>query len=34
VLMDAQGKKVKILHAPLTEESLAQELDAALGSPQ
>ncbi len=34
VLMDAQGKKVKILRAPQTEESLAQELDAVLGSSQ
>jgi thioredoxin-like negative regulator of GroEL len=34
VLMDAQGKKVKSLQAPQTEESLAQELDAVLGSPQ
>jgi hypothetical protein len=34
VLMDAQGKKVKILQAPQTEESLAQELDAVLGSLQ
>ena len=34
VLLDAQGKKVKSLQAPQTKESLAQELDAVLGSPQ
>lgn len=33
VLLDAQGKRVKILYVPQTEESLAQELNAVLGAP-
>lgn len=34
VLMDAQGNKIKILHAPQTEASLAQELDSLTGVAQ
>lgn len=34
VLLDAQGKRVKIVHAPQTEASLAQEMDGLLGIAQ
>lgn len=32
VLLDKQGKRVKIVHAPQTADSLAQELDGLLGA--